>query len=124
MIFGLGVDIVQLVRMQTALERTPKLAERILTDSELADFLHAKDRPRYLAKRFASKEAVVKALGTGIAKGVSWHDIQIDKTVDGKPLVALTGKALSVATDYEIRAWHLSYSDEKEYVVATVIAES
>lgn len=124
MICGLGVDIVQISRMVKALERTPALARRLLTDSELAQFKRERDPARFLAKRFAAKEAVVKALGTGITKGVSWQQLQIDKAPEGKPLVVLEGAALQHAEQLGIRAWYLSYSDEKEYVVATAIAES
>lgn len=124
MIFGLGVDIVQISRIDKALERTPALAQRILTVQEQLQLTQTKDAARFLAKRFAAKEAVVKALGTGIAKGVGWQQIQIDKTPAGRPLVVLSGYAEVYANQLGIRAWHLSYSDEKEYVVATAIAES
>ena len=124
MICGLGLDIVQISRIDKALERTPALAQRILTMQEQLQFSQSKDTGRFLAKRFAAKEAVVKALGTGIAKGVGWQQIQIDKAPEGKPIVLLSGYAKTYADQLGIRTWHLSYSDEKEYVVATAIAES
>lgn len=124
MIYGLGVDVVQIVRIEQALQRTPKLAERILTPAEYHGYQTSSDPARYLAKRFAAKEAIVKALGTGIAKGVGWQQIQIDRAEQGRPLVALTGEAHSHAIKAGVRFWHLSYSDEKEYVVASAIAES
>lgn len=124
MIFGLGVDIVQISRMVKALERTPKLSERILTSQEQQEFQKSADPARFLAKRFAAKEAVVKALGTGIGQGVGWQQIQIEKSSLGRPIVLLTGEAQGHAHALGVKFWHLSYSDEKEYVVATVIAES
>lgn len=124
MIVGLGVDIVQISRIDKALERTPALAQRVLTVEEQLQFAQAKDKGRFLAKRFAAKEAVVKALGTGIARGVGWQQVQIDKNPEGRPLVVMTDYAKEYADQLGIRAWHLSYSDEKEYVVATAIAES
>lgn len=124
MIYGLGVDIIQIVRVARALERTPALATRILTPAEYQLFQQTRDPVRFLAKRFAAKEAVVKALGTGIGQGVGWQQMQIDKTPQGRPCVTLTGHAQQLAEQFQIRAWHLSYSDEKDYVVATAIAES
>lgn len=68
MIYGLGVDIIQISRMAEALTRTPGLAKRVLTETEYQQFLQSRDPERYMAKRFAAKEAVVKALGTGIGQ--------------------------------------------------------
>lgn len=124
MIYGLGVDIIQISRMDKTFERTPGIAKRILTRDEYTEFEQAHAPARYLAKRFAAKEAIVKALGTGIAKGVGWQQIHIVKTLEGKPVVKLSGQAQVYADEFGIRAWHLSYSDEKDYVVATAIAES
>lgn len=124
MICGLGVDIIQISRISEALSRTPGLAKRVLTEAEYQQFLQSRDPERFLAKRFAAKEAVVKALGTGIGQGVSWQQLQIDKTALGKPLVTLSGYAKSYADELNIRYWHLSYTDEKAYVVAMAIAES
>ena len=124
MIYGLGVDIIQISRMTAALSRTPGLARRILTEVEYQQFLQSGDPDRYMAKRFAAKEAVVKALGTGIGQGVGWQQLQIDKNALGKPLVTLSGYAKSLSDELNIRQWHLSYTDEKAYVVAMAIAES
>lgn len=123
MILGIGTDIVEIERIQTALQRTPKLAERILESREYQTFQSVESKARFLAKRFAAKEATAKALGTGIARGVSWKDISIDQDELGKPLLALSGGALDVAQRLGVTDWHLSYSDEKQYVVAQVIAE-
>lgn len=124
MIFGLGTDIVAITRIQAALERTPALANRILTSNELAEFTQSKQPARFLAKRFAAKEAAVKALGTGIGRGVSWQQLQIDKNEQGRPLLIISGRADEIARSLGITRWHLSYSDEIDYVVAQVIAES
>lgn len=124
MIYGLGVDIIQISRMAAALSRTPGLAKRVLTEAEYQQFLQSRDPERFMAKRFAAKEAVVKALGTGIGQGVGWQQLQIDKTALGKPLVVLSGYAKGLADELNIRHWHLSYTDEKAYVVAMAIAES
>ncbi|MFY0677467.1 MAG: holo-ACP synthase [Neptuniibacter sp.] len=123
MILGVGTDILQISRIEQALERTPKLAERILTSREQALFSAEKQPARFLAKRFAAKEAVTKALGTGIGRGVSWHHIEIDKDELGRPLVALNGGAAERASELGIANIQISYSDEKEYIVAFVVAE-
>lgn len=123
MIRGIGSDILQISRIEAALERTAGLERRILTAPELTAFSDSSFPARFLAKRFAAKEAIVKALGTGIGRGVSWQHIEIDKDQFGKPLVRLSEGAEQRAEQLEIRNIHLSYSDEKEYVVAFVVAE-
>ena len=123
MILGIGTDILQINRMREAWERTPKLAQRILTPTELDDCTDIADPALFLAKRFAAKEAVSKALGTGIGRGVSWQHIEIAKDENGRPLVKLTAGAEERAKALAIHNLQLSYSDEKEYVVAFVVAE-
>jgi holo-[acyl-carrier protein] synthase len=123
MIVGIGTDILQIKRMREAWERTPKLAQRILTPTELDDCTNTTDPALFLAKRFAAKEAVSKALGTGIGRGVSWQHIEIVKDENGRPLVELTAGAEERAKALAIHNLQLSYSDEKEYVVAFVVAE-
>lgn len=124
MIIGLGTDIVAISRIEAALERTPKLAERVLTPTELNEWQSSKQPARFLAKRFAAKEAAVKALGTGIGRGVGWQQLEVSKNELGKPLLCVSGTAAEIAADLGVAHWHLSYSDEMEYVVAQVIAES
>lgn len=123
MIKGIGTDILKIQRIEKALQRGPKIAERILTNSELIEFEQSAQPSRFLAKRFAAKEAVVKALGTGIGNGVGWQHIEIVKDELGKPLVNLSDGALQRAVALNIEQCHLSYSDEKEYVVAMVVAQ-
>jgi len=123
MIKGIGTDILQIDRIEKSLIRTPKLAQRILTDRELAEFERSATPARFLAKRFAAKEAVVKALGTGIGNGVSWKHVEISKDDLGKPLVKLSGGALERANTMSIGSSFISYSDEKDYVVAMVVLE-
>ena len=123
MIKGIGTDILQVSRIERALERTPKLAERILTPAEYSDFQQDGQPGRFLAKRFAAKEAVVKALGTGIRMGVGWQQIQIEKDELGKPLITLLGGALERAYEMAVDSYFISYSDERDYVVAMVVLE-
>ncbi|MDF2183042.1 holo-ACP synthase [Neptuniibacter sp. CAU 1671] len=124
MILGVGTDILAIERIGLAITRTPKLPARILTTTELAGFELTADPARYLAKRFAAKEAVVKALGSGIGHGVSWRHIQIEKDGLGRPLVQLEAGAKVWADQKGIGQIHLSYSDEKDYILAFAVAES
>ncbi len=125
MIVGLGTDIAEIERIEKALNRSgDAFAQRILTENELQVFIQLKQRGRYLAKRFAAKEAASKALGTGIAHGVSFQDFEISNDDNGKPVLTLSGKALQIAQASAVQNLHITISDERHYAVATVILES
>ncbi|AMF93484.1 holo-ACP synthase [Vibrio fluvialis] len=125
MIVGLGTDIAEIERIEKALARSGRaFAERILTPQELTQFDGLKQQGRYLAKRFAAKEAASKALGTGIAHGVSFQDFAISNDDNGKPLLSLSGKAAELAQRSQVASVHLTISDERHYAVATVILEA
>ncbi|OLQ89271.1 holo-ACP synthase [Vibrio panuliri] len=122
---GLGTDIAEIERVEKALSRTGvAFAQRILTPEEMTRFADSKQQGRFLAKRFAAKEAASKALGTGIAKGVTFHDFTITNDDAGKPQLTLSNKALQLANAMGVKHLHLSISDERHYAVATVIFES
>ncbi|NRB68530.1 MAG: holo-ACP synthase [Vibrio sp.] len=124
-IVGLGTDIAEIERVEKALSRSGEaFARRILTDIELQRFQSLKQQGRFLAKRFAAKEAASKALGTGIALGVTFHDFTITNDEYGAPNLSLSGKALEFAQKKQVESIHLSISDERHYAVATVIYES
>ncbi len=124
-IIGLGTDIVDIERIEKVLARNGEaFAMRILTETELAHFKQLKQRNRYLAKRFAAKEAAAKALGTGIAQGVSFQDFIIENDSLGKPCLNFAGEAVRIAQLLGVSNIHLSISDERLYAVATVILES
>ncbi|MGL4191195.1 MAG: holo-ACP synthase [Vibrio sp.] len=124
MIVGLGTDITEIERVEKALARSGEnFARRILTDAEFEQFQSLQRQGRFLAKRFAAKEAASKALGTGIAQGVTFHDFTISNDALGKPLLSLSGKAAQLAALLEVRSIHLSLSDERRYAMATVIFE-
>ncbi|ENO8416500.1 holo-ACP synthase [Vibrio mimicus] len=124
MIVGLGTDIAEIERVEKALARSGEsFARRILCDLEMAQFHILKQQGRFLAKRFAAKEAASKALGTGIAQGVTFHDFTITNDEMGKPLLSLSGKAAQLAAQLEVVHIHLSISDERHYAMATVIFE-
>lgn len=123
MIFGVGTDIMQISRMRTALSRTPALMQRILTPTEQKTCNDSSDPALFMAKRFAAKEAVVKALGTGIGRGVSWQHVEVTHNSAGQPQVVLSGGAQKLSVDQGVVNVHLSYSDEKDYIVAFAVAE-
>ncbi|WP_209125120.1 holo-ACP synthase [Alkalihalobacillus sp. BA299] len=117
MIIGTGIDIVEIKRIQKAIERTDKFVMRILTHNERKKYndLSSKRQIEYLAGRFAAKEAFVKALGTGISKQVGWQDIEVlNDKFSGKPIIYWNGDEVV----------HISISHSKEYAVAQVIIES
>lgn len=124
-IVGIGTDIVEIERIREQRVRLgDKLAKRVLTDAEFAIYAVAKMPERYLAKRFAAKEAAAKALGTGIGRGVSFQHIHISNNDDGAPLITFSdGAALRLTTLGGVRG-HISIADEQHYATATVILES
>ena len=122
---GVGTDILQIARVDEVMARLgDKFMQRILTEQEQAEYRDSKQGNRLLAKRFAAKEAVAKALGTGIGRGVSWQDIQIEHDSNGAQLVHLSCVALRVAGERGGQRVVLSLADEVDYVVAfAVLAE-
>ncbi|MEZ9229710.1 holo-ACP synthase [Vibrio amylolyticus] len=124
-VLGLGTDIAEIERIEKALTRSGEaFARRILTLEEMEQFCSLKQKGRFLAKRFAAKEAASKALGTGIAQGVSFQDFSISNNELGKPILVLTGKAQEIAKCMGVSHVHLTISDERHYAVATVLFES
>ncbi len=121
MIIAVGTDIVEIARIEKALQHHGrKFAERILCPGELARFDESAHPPAYLAKRFAAKEALSKALGTGIG-AVSWQDMETVNSVKGRPEFNLSTTAQQVMSDLGADEVLLSLSDEKHYAVAFVV---
>ena len=118
---GIGTDIVAVARITAALSRQPSFAARILTPPELEQMQTVREPGRLLAKRFAAKEACLKALGTGLAKGMSWHDIEVRHTDAGQPYIVLEGAAGLRAEHLGVTEVQLSISDETDYAVAFVV---
>ncbi len=124
MIFGIGVDIVQIARIQESIDGSgDKLAEKILADSELKEYHSSPDKAGFLAKRFAAKEAFAKALGTGLRNGITFKQIRVDHNEIGRPVLILTDQAKYEAEKLNIRHCHLSLSDEKDNAIAFVTLE-
>ena len=125
MIVGIGTDIVHIPRMAESLQRhSRRFAARILAERELAEFDQSARPEAYLAKRFAAKEAVAKAFGTGFRDGLSLKHICVAKDALGRPQVLLTEKAQELAQQRQVAGVHLSLADEQEYAIAYVVMES
>lgn len=119
---GLGVDIVEIGRMEQILQRSPRFAFRVFTDGERS-YCEGHHRPavRY-ATHFAAKEAVLKALGTGFAEGIAFTDVEVTHDEKGKPLALLHGRARQIADSLGILEIPLSLSRTNETAVANAIA--
>jgi len=122
LILGVGIDIVEIRRIKSAMEGNDRFLEKIFTASEL-EYLKSRNlRAEYVAGRFAAKEAVAKALGTGF-RGFDFKDIEIDRTTLGKPIVVLKGKAKIIAKKEGQYNIHLSISHGEDSAVAYAILE-
>jgi len=124
MLAGIGVDIVEIERIRRMIHRYgDRVAKRLLTEQEFSRYCCRHQSASFLATRFAAKEAASKALGTGIANGIGFHDIEVTNDDDGKPDLLFHGEAMSLLKRHNIRHWMLSLSDEKNYAVAMVVLE-
>lgn len=123
-IAGIGTDIIEIARINASARSMAKLASRILTAEELEIFNVHAEPARYLAKRFAVKEAAVKALGTGIGRGISWQHINVKNNPYGAPYLEFSGEYQLRCDQRGIVAAHVSLSDEQHFAVATVILET
>ena len=122
MIYGIGVDIVKIERIRSNIQRFgERFAQRLLTEAELADYRATRQPAHLLAKHFAAKEAVVKALGTGFREGLAFNLIGVDHDHLGKPGIVYSGAALDTIRAIGITDSLLSLSDEQDYAVAFVI---
>lgn len=119
---GLGVDIVEVERMASILERTPAFAERIFSEEERAYCDKMANPATHYALRFAAKEAVVKALGTGLAEGIGVRDIEVQRATNGRPSIKLTGRALEIANEQGVRDLSISLSYTHTDAVACAMA--
>ena len=124
MIYGVGTDIVEVVRIEKALARFgDRFAKRILCESELKRFQGHRQKANYLAKRFAAKEAFTKALGTGIHAPANWHGVWVKNLPSGKPVLEFSAPLQDLLQERKILNHHLSLADERGIAVATVILE-
>jgi len=124
MIFGIGTDIVEVERIKK-ISSVDKFAKKILSQNELDIFNElSKDKKTFfLSKQFAGKEAVSKALGTGVGKEVSMKNIEILRDNKGKPIFNAIDELKTYMSNLGITKTHVSLSDESNYAIAMVILE-
>lgn len=120
-IFGIGVDAVDIERFRRSLERTPSMRERVFTEHELAYVAPKIDPVPSLAARFASREAVMKAMGLGLG-AFGFHDVWVDRRESGEPHLNVTGRAAELAHERGIETWHLSITHTDQVAIAYVVA--
>ncbi len=124
MIYGIGTDIVEVNRIDSSIEKFgDDFAKRILAESEMASYLDSQIKSRFLAKRFAAKEAFSKALGTGLREPATFQNIAVTHDELGKPLLVLAEELQDFLTTKNITQMHLTISDEKNLAAAFVVLE-
>jgi holo-[acyl-carrier protein] synthase len=125
MIFGIGTDIVEVSRIQASIDEFgDSFAGRILADSELAAYAQSQQKARFLAKRFAAKEAFSKALGTGLRAPATFQNIAVAHDTLGKPILQLAAVLEQLLHTKNILHTHISISDEKNLATAFVVLET
>ncbi len=122
-IVGHGIDLVEVARIARLVdEHGQRFLRRTFTDQELAECLPDRRAVSRLASRFAAKEAAMKALGTGLTRGVTWQDFAVEREPTGRPRLVVTGRAAELAGEQGITAWQVTLSDTREYAMASVLA--
>jgi len=122
MIAGVGVDIVKIGRIKTAVDRWgEKFMDRVFTEDEKNYSLSKYNPYPHLAARFAYKEALAKALGTGFGMGIKWKDIELIRNENGKPEAKLNGTVKELADRKNIKNVMVSISHDTDYAIAYVI---
>jgi len=124
-VLGIGVDLVECERIQHSVDRFgEKFLRRVFTDGEIEYSRSMKFPARHLAARFAGKEAVSKAFGTGIGKAMGWRDIDIQKKASGEPFLVFSGGAQELVRQRGIVSARITLSHTDHHAVACVILES
>jgi holo-[acyl-carrier protein] synthase len=123
-ILSIGTDLAEVLRIQDAHTRFgERFLQRVFTPGEIAYSLRKANKHERLAARFAAKEALMKAIGTGLTRGVSWQDIEVVNLPSGKPTLRLTGQAALHAERLGARQIHLSLTHTATMAMAVVILE-
>lgn len=125
MIYGIGTDIVEVGRIESSIEKFgDDFAERILAESEMPSYLSTSIKSRFLAKRFAAKEAFSKALGTGLREPATFQNIAVSHDDLGKPILVLAKVLQDFLAEKNISSTHITISDEKNLAAAFVVLET
>jgi holo-[acyl-carrier protein] synthase len=125
MISGSGIDVVEIARVQQAIDRFGKrFLDRIYTSAEQGYCLRKRNCAESFAARFAAKEAGAKALGTGISHGVSWLEIEVVREPGGRPALRFLGRAAAIASRLGVARASLSLTHTAQIAVASVVLET
>jgi holo-[acyl-carrier protein] synthase len=124
MLIGTGVDLIEIERIAQSIERYgDRFLRRIFTDHEIEYCGRKRSSAESFAARFAAKEAGAKALGTGISKGVTWNEFQVEREPGGRPTLQLRGRAALLATELGVRTISLSLTHTATLAMASVMME-
>ena len=124
-VIGIGVDLVECARIQHSIDRFgERFLHRVFTQGEIEYSMSMKFPSRHLAARFAGKEAVAKAFGTGIGKAMGWRNIDIRKKESGEPFLVFSGPAEAFAAERGVTLALITLSHTENYAVACVILEA
>ena len=124
MIFGTGLDIVEIDRIKHSLKKySPKFEQKIFTSTEI-DYCQSQGDPaKHFAARFAVKEAVSKCMGTGIRESLGFKDMEVINEETGKPILVMTGKGKELFEKLKLKSIHISISHDSTHAIAHAIAE-
>ena len=124
MIFGIGTDIVEIKRIET-MKSLDKFASKILShnEKEFYDSLTNEEQIVYISKQFAAKEAIAKAIGTGIRNDTHFKNIEILRDKNGAPIFNALNKLEKIISDLGITRTHVSLADERDYAIAIAVLE-
>jgi len=124
-VIGIGVDLVECVRIRRSIDRFgDRFLHRVFTDGEIEYSMSMKFSERHLAARFAGKEAVAKAFGTGIGKAMGWRNIDIRKKESGEPYLVFSGPAQELAAKRGVTSALITLSHTEQHAMASVVLES
>jgi len=124
MILGVGIDLIEVARIASSFEKFgERFVNRILLPDEIAYCLAHKRPAPFLAARFAAKEAISKAFGTGIGAQLGWQDLEIRRKESGEPFVVLHGKGRDLFEARGAKSLHISLTHTENYAAATAILE-
>jgi holo-[acyl-carrier protein] synthase len=124
LIFGIGIDLVEVDRLRSSVKKFgDKFLNRIFTENEIKYCQTKFNSFQHYAVRFAAKEALLKAIGTGLRSGMTWHQIEIVNDTQGKPSIMTYGECQKILQKLEIKKIELSLSHTKDHGVAFVILE-
>ncbi len=123
-VLGIGVDLVECARIERSIESFgAKFLHRVFTDGEVAYSMSMKFPARHLAARFAAKEAVSKAFGTGIGKAMGWRNIDVQKKPSGEPFLVFSGPAQELATQRAVTAAFVTLSHTEHHAIACIVLD-